>query len=293
MPSQPPAHRSGRAGGWPKGWTPRRQAAWSAKGGTRHLAVDFHDHGWAADYVAKQVASLTSVEGIAAPAGGHRLHEMLGDTLLALLEEYGPTLRPDALITWSRRWPSGRRELWQFLRGPSGLELTHHTRSDPPDGWAIDTAPLPTSEEDSWLRELTDLLTISGYTITHIVTGPDGPQPSTILTLMTGEGTVDPSDWDHDIAADWMSEDEDIAASSEGLTWVPIWARLNGHRITGVTQGAGNSSSVGVVAIDLSEPALLPLRTLAESSWFSEGGGGTHQLGRGEPSRSDRPQPRN
>lgn len=258
---------------WPKGWTQRRQGLWVAKGGTRELAIQLHALGWTAHHLAQQIRRLDALAEVSAPTGGRTLHEMLGDDLVTLLNEGGPALRQDALVTWSRRSPTGRREVWQVRRGAGGVGLTRHSQEARGAGWTTDTEGLAALGADTWLSDLTDLLALSGHVITHIATGPDGPSPTTVLTQLRVDGQADATEWDGEEITEQLAEDADIADLAEGLAWSPVWAYLDGQRITGIAIETDAGSDVEPVAIDLWTPALISLRPIATSSWFSEGGG--------------------
>lgn len=77
----------------------------------------------------------------------------------------------------------------------------------------------------------------------------------------------DGAEWSEDIAAEWESIDGELPAD---IAHVPVWASINGHRLLLLR---ASDNHLHPVLFDRNEGTFVGLDVIAETFWFSEGGG--------------------
>jgi hypothetical protein len=89
------------------------------------------------------------------------------------------------------------------------------------------------------------------------------------LQVPAGESAENPDDWPAEVADEWTDSDYALAEWAPQLPWVPLWATVNGIRVSGIDMGR----YVQPVLADEDTEQLVPIRVIARSSSHSESSG--------------------
>lgn len=254
---------------WPAKWTPRQREDWLGRSGTRELAVAFAAAGWPAAEVRKATEHLAELGQVALPSGSAELHKRLGHRLDDLIATGGPSLREDSVLSCSVAEPA-RVEVWQLV--PTGNEhvWTRHNLNG--KRWSIEESAAG-ADVAAALAACPDLIRLSRQQIKYFTTDEGVLPAAKLLASMqvASDSGAPPADWD--AAEPFIEEDEYVEEMAAGVEVVPVWARLGGTRITGLSTGFTGHSGPTAVLVDAFEQQFVPIEELASSTWFSESGG--------------------
>lgn len=172
------------------------------------------------------------------------------------------------MLSVTYEWPSGRSEEWVVTQSADGTCALHRSRNHGQAEELIHGA----ADLASTLKVRPALRRLHrGRAAYYDVDGKD-LTASDWVSLLRAPGGGEPEDpdvWDDDEREPWLASDEQVAELVPDADFVSRWARVNGHRVTLIRDGA----RVVPVLIDDDNEEVLG-HELVRYQWFSEGGGG-------------------
>jgi len=271
-------HQQHQAAGWPADWKPGLVLDWQAAGGTVESAQQLSTSGWTAAECKRAATALAPSGEV--PAGvleaSAGLQRRLGNDLRGLCELQWPTVPAGTRVSVKRQRPGGERvRVSLFADAAGGFGALRATLRD--GSWVSEEWRLAASSMADALAEQPDLLRFDLGTMAWIGVAEEEDIPLThaAVELAWSGGAGESADeedgfWsDDDPLEDWVKDDELVGEVVE-LDVRPRWVALNGLRVLAFPVREGE---LAPLLFRSSAEEFVPLRTVAESSWFSESGG--------------------
>lgn len=172
-----------------------------------------------------------------------------------------------SMLRLRRTFRTGLREQWTLVGSRDALTLTCQTVHE--DG-SVDVRSATHATLTAVFDGEPTLLQV-GVGAVHEYVLDDSLLPAEFVAhLAAAEAEAEEAaGWPASLAEPWAERCEWLADLLPELEWVHRWAMVNGQPVSTVRTAAGLLS----VLVAESEEDLVGVRTLAESVWFSEGGG--------------------
>jgi hypothetical protein len=263
--------------GWPASWDLRQMREWQRAGGTGETAQALTTAGWRpAEVLAVLQSPGVDPAAISVPAVSASLQRPYGVSLVDLVTGSLPPVPEGAVFSIRCSEPDGRWVRVVVMRVGDALSAQRHEGSGDGSWISSPVEDVPCSLTD-YIQSSPLLHEIGAGAIKEYVTNEDVLATADLLKLltpMTVGGAENPSTWGLGVSSDWTDEDRDLPELEDGLNWVHRWARINGTRVTAIDVGADGASTLVVVLCDPGEETfVVPVKELAENSWWSESGG--------------------
>jgi hypothetical protein len=181
-----------------------------------------------------------------------------------------PGIPDGTILSLRRRANNGKRQQWVIASGVNDLIVRHSRLKG--GSWHDSGAGDHCKDLADALRRIPGLRALQRGSISEYTVDNASWEPAVLvsrLQIPVGESAENPDDWPAEVADEWTDSDYALAEWAPQLPWVPLWATVNGIRVSGIDMGR----YVQPVLADEDTEQLVPIRVIARSSSHSESSG--------------------